>query len=348
MNLLKSALLSAIAACAIASCESDSPENDVSQLSENARRYLSLKLGSAANANSLEAGPARGNPINESYQRIYSNMSASGRMKEDTVTVKEDSVVYTDPWVSCAQITTTENSDGSVTTVIDYGDGCEEGIDPWKYFMHGRYEYTYKNSYTEDGATYRDSYEYDSKSVNYGGRYTYENETTEWLSNGESSYEGSSEYNSVTNEYSGEYQYTANENYSWAGITYKNEGFARTTYSNLQSVIEESDLKYTTGEDYYHNTALTPLVTRFDCRTGVYGDAEAGYDNGGVANDSYMCYYIPYTSGVELIRYKQGDEEGSFQIDYGNGECDMEITIIENGTRTKIDLTQNSPIALEK
>jgi hypothetical protein len=349
MKLVKSVFFSALAAIAIASCESDSPENDVSLLSENARHYLSMKMGSGYSANSLDAGLGRGNPINESYQRLYSNISAtSGRMKDDTVR-KEDSTIYVEPWVTCAVITNTDNGDGSTTTVVDYGDGCEEGIDPWKYFMHGRYEYTYRNSFVEDGTTWRDSYLYDSKSVNYGGSYHYEDEDVTWLSNGTSSYAGFSEYNTATNEYSGTYDYSADETFSYGAVTYRNEGFAKSTYSNLQSVLEESDFKYTTGEDYYQNIAITPLVTRFDCRSVAYDDAAEGYTNdSSVSQDATMCYYVPYTSGIELIKYKQGNDEGSFQIDYGNGECDMEITIIEGGQRTTINLTETNPILLEK
>jgi hypothetical protein len=348
MNLLKSTCFSFLCAIAIASCESDSPENDIAQLSDNARQYLSMKMGSGYSANSLDAGLGRGNPINESYQRLYSNINGtSGRLKGDTAKT-EDSTIYIEPWVSCAVITTTQNDNGSTTTVIDYGDGCEEGMDPWKYFMHGRYEYTYQNTFAEQGTIWRDSYVYDSKSVNYGGSYRYDNEEVAWLSNGTSSYAGFSEYNTTTNEYSGNYNYSADEAFTYGGVTYKNEGLAKSTYSNLQSVLEESNFKYSTGEDYYQNIALTPLVTRFDCQSLAYADAADGYGNSSESGEVTMCYYIPYTSGIELIKFKQGNEEGSFQIDYGNGECDMEMTIIENGKRTTVNLMETNPVLLEK
>jgi len=50
---------------------------------------------------------------------------------------------------------------------------------------------------------------------------------------------------------------------------------------------------------------------------------------------------MTYVSGKERISYRQGDKEGSFIIDYGDGECDNVIVIIENGKRIKVDLSDS-------
>ncbi|MDZ7606810.1 MAG: hypothetical protein U5K79_14745 [Cyclobacteriaceae bacterium] len=57
------------------------------------------------------------------------------------------------------------------------------------------------------------------------------------------------------------------------------------------------------------------------------------------------CWFITYVSGRERIEYRQGEESGLFEIDYGNGECDRIITIIEGGKKVEIDLGNDLIVA---
>ena len=47
-----------------------------------------------------------------------------------------------------------------------------------------------------------------------------------------------------------------------------------------------------------------------------------------------------YTEGRERIQFKWGEEVGSFEIDYGNGECDNIVTVYYDGNATRIDLSK--------
>ena len=51
-----------------------------------------------------------------------------------------------------------------------------------------------------------------------------------------------------------------------------------------------------------------------------------------------MMFWSTYVSGHEVIHYRQDGVEGTFEIDYGNGECDNRITILENGKIIFVDL----------
>ena len=54
-----------------------------------------------------------------------------------------------------------------------------------------------------------------------------------------------------------------------------------------------------------------------------------------------FCWFFTYVSGRERIRYKDGDVEGTFEIDYGDGKCDNIITIYEDGKVTVVDLSKD-------
>jgi hypothetical protein len=44
------------------------------------------------------------------------------------------------------------------------------------------------------------------------------------------------------------------------------------------------------------------------------------------------------TSGTIKVNYRQGENTGEFIIDYGQGELDTRVTIIENGVYVEVDL----------
>jgi hypothetical protein len=320
----------AVAGLAISSCHDDAPEASVDQLSSFAKTYVGMRFGgSSYDASSLKSAP--GNIANESFNRLFNTAaSAGGRKGED-----QDTTLYDDPWPwqPCAIVTTTENEDHSTTITYDYGDGCFEGYDTWKYWSFGKYTYTSRFSSEQNGAIYTDDYMYKYVADNYGGKYISADDTTTWMSDGYSNYEGTSMYDEEHQKYEGHFSYDYNSTYTWNNQAYPSAGHGVTSYDQNKSVIEERDDYYKQSEDeYYRSTVLTPLVMRWDC----YSHWAENYV--GVGVDVAFCWFPTYVSGRELIRYKQDGIEGSFIIDYGDGSCDSKITVIENNTSVALDL----------
>jgi hypothetical protein len=334
MNITKPIFALFIAAIAIASCESDDQVAQPTQngeLSASAKEFLAMKLGMAP-LTSMSAGSGLGGPVSESFKQLTNARSAAGRMRADTVggdTTHQDSTEY----VSCAEITTKYNKDGSVTTIIDYGDGCEEGYPPYLQFFFGRHEATSYNSFTSDGAAFKNTYFYKNKFVNFGGRYLNNGEEMEWFTDGTASDQGSLEVDSSNNVFNGYFEHQANLTNVWADQSFQHKGSSFTSYTFTQSVVERSDFTFKANDDYYyHVKALKPLITKFNCQQSP--------DSLGMPSVSGT-----YVSGIESVHYKINGEEGSFQIDYGDGECDSIITIIEKGKRTVVDLSAPNFVA---
>jgi hypothetical protein len=321
MNITKSLFIALVAGLAIASCESDeqtAQPSDNAELSQSAQEFLSMKMGIAP----LTSFSSRdGGAVSKSFQQLGSARAASGRMRADTI--GGDTTAY----VTCAEISTVYNPDGSITTVVDYGHGCEEGFPPYLQFLFGKYVSTSKNDISFDGTLLRNSYYYNNLYKHFGGRYSVNGEEYEWVTDGESTDDGYLEVDSTNNIFNGEFNREVNITYVWGDQTYKEKGSSTTTYTYAQSVVEQSDFTYETNDDYYYRVkVLEPLVTKFDCQQNP--------DTLGIPQ-----LVNTYVSGVEAVHYKVGSEQGSFEIHYGNGECDSIITIVEKGKRKKVDLS---------
>jgi hypothetical protein len=332
------------------SCNDDIHNLHKEELSDFAKEFLSMRMGSQNAMLDRQSGA-----INKSFQNLYGNFGGmmGGRIAEDSTgtaepgdpgipgdsTVREepiDSVIYVDPWISCANITETVNEDGSITSIVDYGDGCEEGWADWKYRMWGRVisTYLYHNSF--NGAVYKDVYYYNSEYDNYGGYYYYD--SSEWEMNGISHYEGESAYDTSSLSFSGWYMYEDNTSYRWNDETYIYNGEGKTTYDNSQCVVEYADYEYSNGNDYYYHTAvLESLVMDYSCSSPMWMVRDAITEG----DENSMVYIFTYVSGIEEIHYRKGEEEGHFIINYGDGECDNIITVTENGKTTVIDLSED-------
>lgn len=323
-----------VAGFAISSCQDDAPVASVDQLSSFAKSYVGMQFGSSS-LQSASFSNASGNIANESFNRLYNHAGNSGGRKgEDS-----DTVIYENPWEwqSCATITTTQNEDESTTTAYDYGDGCFEGYEGYKQWTFGRYAYTNKYSSEKSGSVYTDDYMYKYVANNYGSRYYYAEDSSSWNNDGYTNYEGSSIYDEENQSYEGHYAYEVNSTYTWNDQSYSSVGHGITTYNDKKSVVEERDMEYTNSEDYYYrSTVLTPLVIRWTCNTS-WASNSIGIDQG-------YCWLPTYVAGRELIRYKQDGVEGSFIIDYGNGECDSDITIIENDLTIRLDLSNQAVV----
>ncbi len=311
-------LICILAILGIISC-SDEPEN--AELSPAARQYLSMRMGS----NSAMSENTNGT-INQSFQNLFNQSgSPNGRIKGDSSEIPSDTTIIEDPWQSCAVITETDNEDGSHTTIYDYGDGCEEGWEGYSYFMQGKMTSTYRDLFSQVGTVFKNSYFYSSEYDNYGGNY---NGQWSWLMNGGGTYEGESEYDTANQKFSGSYAYEDETTYQYDSITYYFKGNGATRYTEMKYVVESNESEYTYNDDYYKSKVLKPLVSDYSC-----------YQQN--AFQESFCFFWIYVSGRERIEYRNGDEEGSFEIDYGNGECDNIITIYEDGKRSVIDLSKD-------
>lgn len=333
---LPNVFLGGLAAFVMLSCD-DSADSSSKDLSPFAQTYLNLKLGSMS-ANSMSSSTGFANAANESFSRLSSRTGLTfGRVKNDSTQTEPDSTYYPSPWVSCAQVTTTVNRDNSVTTIYDYGEGCEEGNDYFKYFLYGKYTYTYLYEKERLGSVYKDHYAGSYVSENYGGRYYYENDTSSWEANGSSNYSGTSEYDTANQTYNGVYEYDGSDEYTYDGITYSYKGKGKSSYNERGSIVHSNDYTYMTPEYEYHTTVLEPLVSNYEC----YNNANRG------GAELVYCFMPVYVSGREFIQYKDGSDEGSFLIDYGDGECDSIVKIIENGKQVTMDLYDRPAVYLE-
>lgn len=312
----------------IGACSENEPAN--APLSDAAKQYLSLRLGT--NRASLQG---MSSPINQSFEGLFSASAAfNGRISGDsTIDPGEpgDTTIFEDPWTSCAVITEFDNEDGSHTYIQDYGEGCEEGWGDYKYFMHGKVTSTYRNQFSQVGSVFKDSYSYAVDYDNYGGHY---NGAWSWLINGGGTYDGESQYDTANQTFSGSYSYEDETMYEFDSSSYSYKGRGTTSYDETKYVVESNETEYSTGVDqFFKSKVLSPLVSKYSCYS-------FGASNGGFG-DSSLAYWFTYVSGRERIEFKEGDVNGTFEIDYGNGECDNIITIYENGNITVVDLSKN-------
>jgi hypothetical protein len=326
MRSLKIVLGVVVATLVATSCD---PSDDVTpseELSPFALNYLNMKMGSMS-ANSMASPTSFTTAANESFNRLSQRAGLSGgRMRGDSTDTGEDTTYYPQPWVSCANITTVTNDDNSVTTSYDYGDGCLEGNEYFSYLMFGKYTYTYLYENEKVGSLYRDRYYGNYRSENYGGEYYWEGDTSRWETNGESTYSGVSQYDTATQKYKGSYEYNGHDTYTYNGVTYSYSGVGKYSYDQNGSIAEKNDYTFSSPDYTYNTRVLEPLVTRYDCYSS-YGEL-----------DLISCFMPIYVSGREEVTYRDGDKEGSFIIDYGDGKCDDSVIIIENGNAVHVNL----------
>jgi hypothetical protein len=328
MRILKPFSLLIICAAFAVSCEDDSTSYaNNAEMSSFARNYLQMKLSPGMNLTAFQNnGSPSGFPSWSSFGRAN-----AGRTNDSTAT---DSVDVPSPWTSCAIITETINPDKSVTITYDYGDGCEEGYEGYRYFIHGKYSYTYFSAVDSTGPIRKETFSYAFDSENYGGRFHNGSSVIAWASNGTSSSNGWYEYNRKTNTYRGENTYDSDNTYVYDGVNYVYKAASSSWYDHEQSVLAESESTTRNDENYYYSLVLEPLVTRTDCNPFAGGHQQAFY-----------CYYIPvYVSGREFIKYVQDGVEGSFIINYGNGKCDSIVTIEEAGKVYQVNLANAESI----
>ncbi|MFM7327440.1 MAG: hypothetical protein ACKO3B_01770 [Bacteroidota bacterium] len=295
------------------------------ELSKEARGFFGVQNGYS------KATQAAGNSmVNQSYRTNLKTLSGSGIAA--TGDVKGDSTIVSDPipWVSCAVNTQMQNDDGSITYTVDYGDGCTEGYGDYKYFMFGKYAYTWKSSESRKGAVISYDYFSHGRTDGYGGIYYFEKDTVKWATNGRSYYDGSSTYDTLKQTFSSRYSYSDSSEYTYNGIAYRSRAMGKSSYDEKKSVVEYNVKEYRNGPEFYRNTVLRPLI--------AYNDCIAGWGNMKPAADSRMMWWPAWVSGRERIEYERDGKTGMFEIDYGDGTCDSIILIYENGKVFKVDM----------
>jgi hypothetical protein len=306
----------------MSACNKENTAQGVKDLSPYAQKFLGLNTGG------INASNSRAAAINQSYNgAINTAQTLSGNTSGSS-----DSSVVGEPWHTCATVTETDNPDGSHTITYDYGLGCNDGYGDFKNFVMGKTIQTSLYNAQHSGSLITSTYAYQYQYINYGGRTYYNNDSTEWGLNGKSSYSGVYSYDSVTYAFSGWYNYSDTTDYHYGKDTYSYKTLGKSTYDKDKAVTDKNDYEYTNGDNYYKAVVTVPLVSSYTC-----------YQNTALTG-TMMAYWITYVSGHEIIQYRQDGQEGTFEIDYGNGECDNIIIVIENGKRVVVDLTRDYPV----
>jgi hypothetical protein len=309
------------------SCSDDPSYKKLSDLSPFAQEFMSLRMNARLSSD-------QANAVQQNQFRAVLEQQAfvNGRVKGDSTA--GDSTGY-DPWVwvTCATVTNTQDELGGQKTVIDYGDGCEEGWDNWKYWMRGKLTYYFRNTETHEGSLKHYNYVSTMAYDNYGGKQYYGGtDTVAWSADGSGHYTGYATFDESANTYSGGYSNSDSLSYTYDGVETLYKNTSESTFDQHRWILSQSDYEYTYGDDYYHATVLSPLVWSYNCQQWV---TDGSFNS---ASDDYMGSVFTYVSGKEVIIYNQGGKEGSFTIDYGDGECDNIIYITENGETARVDL----------
>lgn len=204
---------------------------------------------------------------------------------------------------SCAQEEFTENSDGSFTWVLDYGDGCEEYDGT---VLKGKIIETF----TDDENGFSGTIVYENFGESDGDE--------EYIINGTETFSGSFESDDDDEE-RGSYTYSESLQITVDGETFTVTGSGTETFDSLGYTLEGKSRYEASNGDFAETEITTPLYFSHDCE-----------------NDDV---FEP-VSGVEETTYNEGGESGDFVIDFGSGTCDNIITITENGETYQIDLEE--------
>lgn len=320
-------LLAITISLAMISCEKNDEEPE---LSEAVKKYLGITSG----MNALNAMNSR-HSRNENANMSGNFMAVIGmsQFKEKTLGIEplDGEPGVSDGWDpydgdfpddydfwdfhTCATVTETINDDGTVTTVYDYGDGCEE----WGSLMRGKITYTWFN----EGASY-------SSTVVYENYYSYGIEMNGYAEHSFSS-DGNSYYN-ISEKEQEKVDFPVSDIYfNWSGESSSSENI---------SVIMDSGEKYSYTSVYqasWDNHSYTLIKADYT----YIGETEGYRYDYSVIKPLYTDYTCENTwvpvSGIETINFTENGIQSIFSIDYGNGKCDNLATILENGKTSVID-----------
>ena len=326
---IRALLLVAGLAGLVSSCSDDETQTgSIEDLSVEAKSFLALRVGSSE---AMKEG--RNSAINSSFQGFFSEGGRrAGRKAGDSTDVEPDTTIISPGVPDCADVKFSEIP-GGYSTSVDYGEGCDLSWGDFIYIVYGKYSQKNVWKLTQNDSEFENEYEFESEYENYGARY----ESTglsnsdslgkhSWSMDGESRYSGVSVYDSINGKFNGSYSNNDDITYTYDDQTYTYFSEGESSYDDKKSTQIKNTYRYTEGTNFYESVVLSPLVYKYTCA------AVGGFFENGIT--------ASYVSGREKISYKQGDQSGSFIIDYGDGACDNIITIIENGVEIKIDLSK--------
>ena len=305
---------------AIGCQDHDSDKTSFKDLSANAQQFIKMRFGSALSmTNSSDA------MVNSSYRGLVQKygMNTGGRIKGDSTSTDPDSTIWNEPWRTCATITTIQNNDGTTTTITDYGDGCQEGMPGYYYWMHGKSTQIYKYIYNQDGTVFTNDYLFKGKYENFGGNFS-NADSTAWNIEGENSYSGYSSYDTAWHVFFGSYNFSDSSIYTYNGVNSAYQSKGNGEYDAKRYVVKQSEYSYNNDQYFYHSKVTQQLVYDYTCNKN---------DGTFVANN---FVWIP-VSGKEVISSTIDGVSSTFEIDYGDGDCDNIAVITENGKRVRVD-----------
>lgn len=292
----------------------------INDLSDFAKKYIGLN-----NAAGLTQASAQNSMMSSSAGAMNNSLNQAG---VSTPAGAVSAATSTDSTSTCGVITTTQNADGSITVIYDYGDSCVQTYDFGKYIFWGKSISDYKYSTRKEGSIYVNAYVSKSQFKNFGGKFIGNDYSSTWNSNGYYSYSGQSTYDTASQQYSGWSESSDSSSYSYDTSSYLYLGSGKYIYDNKKGIEETSDFKYVNGKNYYHSVVTVPVVRDYSCNP---------YRSNGTGMLSY-CFIVIPISGRISVDYSQDGTSGEFEIDYGNGECDTLVTITENGKTIVIDM----------
>jgi hypothetical protein len=318
-KILTTAVLFAVLITGIISCDKNKTEKV--DPSEKAKKLLELET--------------RMNAINSGNGKMSNFMSVIGysQLKDgtlniegsDSATVYIDSI-YTDTtayWtpMTCAQVSESDNGDGTHTTIYDYGDGCDE----YGTLFRGKITYIWKN-----------------ENNNYYSKVIYENYYSYGVEmNGESDYSFTSDgfsYITVDSTASSGDSTISIEimpvDFNWSGTSTGHEEITM-VYDDGNTISYSSD--YSNAWD---NNSYKVYVGEYN-----YVSEVDGYEYHYLVSEplitDYTCIesWVP-VSGVETITTIENEATTVYSLNYGSGNCDNLAELTENGKTSVIDFSE--------
>ncbi len=300
------------------SCKKDvEPEKQ----SEILKKYLEIKAKTSA----FNVGVPN---MDNCMSAIGNSQFLSGSLNAESV--RYDSAYYTEPgpgfdstvyyeFISCAVITETKNANGTITTIYDYGEGCDE----YGSFTSGKISYTWSNTGSDyySKVVYEDYYSY-GVTMNGYSEYSFK-------SDGNSYYEYDTLYNKGDTDDS--IYYIMPAIWWWSGtsvatenITMKfDDGSILSYTSDYENKMDNRSSTTIRGEFYYVNesegysysySVVKPIINNYECTES----------------------WVP-VSGIESTVFIENGITTGIETDYGNGECDNLAKITENGVSEIVD-----------
>jgi hypothetical protein len=326
-NLFRTVLVAMVALTVISSCKKETDITDDENKNSVLEKFMEFRAKMGMGLGSNDAMEAIGaSELNRGGKalRIKSFLGDSTDIDDtdgDSTYIDSsywnDSIDYWE-YVTCAQVTETINDDGTVTTVYDYGDGCDE----YGSLISGKITYVWRN----DANTYYSKITYENYSA-YGmtmhgeSEYSFTNTGDNWYTilpveddyeNGDTIVKPEIIYNwsgSSTGKDNMIITFDTGESYAYSA-EYANE------WDNNSSTVSVGTytFKSSNGEEYRY-AIVEPMFYNYECM------------------DSWIA-----VSGIETMFYKGTDGVVyNFTIDYGDGTCDNLASVTENGETTVVD-----------